>query len=414
MKLLQKTGKNYLLFTSILLVVTGCLIYFIMTSIIEEELTDNLYVNKVRITQQIMEGKTVPQLPPIIEIQELDFQQESNFIIKDTNIYDPNEQDFELFKEVTSVEDINGKTYVITVREILLEPEEYLYNIGLSLAIVMILLLFGLFLINKRISRNIWKPFYNNLEILKSYSLEKDNHIRLQSSDINEFTELNFAIEKLTDKIYTDYHTLKEFSENASHEMQTPLAIIQTKLEEAVQAPSLTKQQAGQIKSALAAVQRLSKLNHTLLFLTKLENRQFTDSESINFEDVIDKVLEQFEDFIQLKNLNIKKQLNPTIIQANPVLMDILLSNLISNAIKHNNPKGILRIELGSNSFTISNTSKPLTQPAEKMFERFVKADQSSKSLGLGLAIVKKICDSNSWKINYTNEGEWHVIKIYF
>ena len=415
MKLLKKTNRTYLFFSAILLLIAGCLLYAMMTTIIDDEITEKLFVNKERIVRQMEKGERVIQLPPVIEVEELLTPQEEQIIVKDTSLLDPVEDETELFREVTSIENINSKTYRITLRQVILEPHDYYNSIGLALAIVFALLLTGILLINWCVSKKLWSPFYQTLEKLKQFSLQDDKPVPLDDAGITEFKEMNHAIEHLTSKVRSDYHALKEFTENASHEIQTPLAVILAKLQELLQSAALSAEQAGQIQTAYASAQRLSKLNQTLLLLAKIENKQFPATEKISLTSAIQRQLELFADFIAAKHLNVKKKFHSeTSLSANALLLDVLLSNLIGNAIRHNIMNGNITIELSANTLSISNTGKPLIIPPEKLFERFAKADPASESLGLGLAIVKKLCDSYGWKIRYTVSDGCHVIEIVF
>ncbi|MCF8309377.1 MAG: hypothetical protein K9I68_10245 [Bacteroidales bacterium] len=414
MKLIQRSSRNFLLFTSILLIVNGGLIFYIMTSIIEEEINERLYISKERIIQRLKNSESIPHLPPDIEIKEITSYQGKKNGIKDTVRYDPIEKEKELFRELNATESINGKTYQITVRQLIPEPYEYLGSIGVAIALILGVLLAGVYFINRRISQRIWKPFYQNLTILKSYSLQADKPIQLQPSNISEFKELNKAVEHLTEKVRSDYHTLKAFTENAAHEMQTPLSIVRAKLEVALQDPSLSEKLTEQINSAFSASRRLANLNKTLLLLTKIENRQFEDNERVNLATVTEKVISQYQEFLQAKNLTLQKELESVEITVNPRLLDILISNLLNNAVKHNYQNGTVKIVLQHHSLSIKNTGRPLKYPPETMFARFVKADQSSQSTGLGLSIVKKICEIYHWSVKYANEGEWHLIQVYF
>lgn len=194
MKLLQRTNRIYLLFSALLLLIADLLLYYMMTSIMDEEDTEKLYLNKLRISRQLAEGKTVASIPPVLEIEELDGPQKEQQYTKTVTMFDPEEGEDELFREVTSIETIHGKTYRITVRQVILEPHDYIDSIGVALAIVLIMLLLGLLLINRLISRKLWKPFYNSLEILRKFSVQSDVPIEFPVSNISEFNELNEAL----------------------------------------------------------------------------------------------------------------------------------------------------------------------------------------------------------------------------
>jgi signal transduction histidine kinase len=386
-----------------------------MISTIEEEVIEKLLVNKQRILEKLEIGEPVPQLPPWIEVNELSENQKSTIIIKDTILYDPIEKEPEPFIEVTSIENIGGKSWRITLRQVILEPQDYWSTIGISLAVVLIILLSGLFIVNRFISRKLWRSFYQGLSYLKNFSLQEVKPIALEPSSISEFKELNEAIIKLTEKVRSDYYALKEFTENASHEIQTPLSIIQSKLELLVQSPNLEENDVEQLKSALSGTQRLSKLNQSLLLLTKIGNNQFPETQTVSLSQAIEKQIINLEEFIHAKNLTIEKQLIPDqTVTANDLLVDVLLANLLSNAIKYNSVGGIIRIKLQDHVLSVSNNGKQLSVAPEKMFERFKKADSSFDSLGLGLAIVKEICEINSWRVSYSVQDGWHILKVTF
>ncbi len=415
MNLLQKTNRNYLFFSAMLLLIAGTLLFMLITKNISNETNEKLFVNQERIKEQLERNEVVTHLPPVIEVVQLKIRENDSFVIKDTILYDPAEGEEELFREMTSVETINGITYRITMRQVMLEPHDFYHTIGFVLILVMVALLIGLLLINRIISRTLWKPFYQNLDMLKKFSLHENEKINLFPSGIMEFRELNEAIIKLTEKVRTDYQLLKEFTENASHEIQTPLAIVQVKLEMLLQSSGLNEDQLIQISSAYSSTQRLSKLNQTLLMLTKIGNHQFEEKENINLSETIEEQLKDLDDFIQAKNISVQKEIfsNP-VVKANLQLVETLLSNLLGNAIRHNVTDGKIKIELKDNSLVISNTGKLNNHSTEKLFERFTKADSTSESLGLGLAIVKKICDINSWQITYTIQDTLHLLKINF
>ena len=415
MKLLQKTNSYYFFFSAMLLILAGTLLYYILTGIIQKEITEKLVNNKDRIATQIKNGNKVIQLPPVIETTELEKFRPDELIIKNTVIYDSVENDKEPFTELIAFENINGKTYRIIVRQIILEPHDYYNSIAVTILLAIILLLISLLLLNRIILRNTWKPFHYNLEVLKNFSLQKNDSIKLLASNITEFMELNESIEKLTEKANADYQAQKEFIENASHEIQTPLSIIHAKLELLLQSDNLNEEQAVLIKSAYASLQRLSRLNNALLLLTKIENNQFVKKENISIGEMIEKQLKHVEDFIIVKKLAIEMIIEKDIIvTASKPLLDILLSNLMENAIKHTGYKGTIKIEIHGKILGISNAGHPLSVNPVEMFERFKKSDPSSASLGLGLSIVKKICDTNGWQVNYTSKNELHTFLVNF
>ena len=413
MRLLTKTNRIFLLTISFALVLIGISTYKFMRETIEEENTESLYMNKERV-KNLIKKDTIVQMPPIIEVKKLSGKSEKSLSFKDTVLYDPIEKEDEAFTQLTTIEEVNGKFYEITVRQARLETHDYLNNIGLSLGSVFLLILLVFSIINKRIAKKTWQNFYHNLDFLKNFSLETASKTKLHDSTIYEFQQLKEVTEKLTEKVKTDYQNLKDFSENAAHEMQTPLAIIQAKLEQILQSPEINKTQATKINDTILASKRLSKLNKNLLLLTKLENRQFHTTEQIDIELLLHQLMAEAEIFIESKNIELHSESEITLITANAFLTETLLSNLLNNAIKHNKQNGEISIFLKNNTLTIQNASEKLPKNPSEMFQRFTKQSSKSDSLGLGLSIAKKICDINEWAINYRIENNLNILEIQF
>lgn len=414
MKLLYKTSLINILLASTLLFVGCGFLYYLMTNTLEGEIDEKLLLDKERVVEKIKSGEEITSIRPIIRVHLLDKKVKPMVDVKSTFLYDPQEEDVEYFRELKSIDTIDGKSYKITVRQIILEPEDYVRKIGFTIVYAWIFLIIGFYFVNWKLSSKIWQPFKNNLDTLKNYKVGLNQPIHLENSSIKEFKELNSVISELTNKAIADYNSLKEFTENAAHEMQTPLAIIQSKLDEALQHSNLTEEQANSINAALTASKRLAKLNQTLLFLTKIENKQFIKEDECDLKVEIEKILVLMQDFIETKKITIHKSINHQSLKIDHLLLETLLFNLIGNAIKYNVTDGEIKISVEDNSLVIENRSNEVIESPEKMFDRFTKANQSSNSYGLGLAIVKKICEQYNYTISYTIEGKWHKILIVF
>lgn len=415
MKLFEKTRKTFILYSVIIFIISSSVIYFTLKNVITKKQDEKLLWDKELIARKIKYENPLP----IFDVE--DFKSENpprdTLYFKDTLMYHVvnNVEKYELYRQLTSVENLHGKTYRIITRSSLVRNQDFILAITISVGIVVLLLIITVYFVNNIIMRSAWLPFYNNLETLKNFTVENNRPLELQKSNVDEFQELNKSLTKLTNKINSDFNNLKEFTENASHEMQTPLAIMQSKSEILLQSDNLTSSQLSQIKTIYKSVQRLSKLNKTLLLLAKIENRQFKDMEKIHINDVIEKQLEIFDDFITNKKLKVDmRSAMEVVIEANPLLFDMIVSNLISNAIKHNISGGEIEILTTNLFLSVSNSGEPPKMESSSLFERFKKDSSSSNSFGLGLAIVKKICDNYNWKITHSYVEDQHNISIYF
>lgn len=250
---------------------------------------------------------------------------------------------------------------------------------------------------------------------MKQFNVSANNNLQLEESNINEFTELNQAVSLMTTRVSQDYNEIKNFTENASHEIQTPLAIIKSKLELLSQGESMKEEQMNTIQSMQEATNRLSKLNHSLILLTKIDNRQFSEKEEINVGILINKHLSNYEELLAAKLISVTKNIvGDVMLNMNEMLAEILISNLITNAIRHNVENGTIDIELKPHRLLISNTGMTLNADPAEMFERFKKDKVSSESLGLGLSIVKKICERYGYEICYRYADLLHITSISF
>ena len=328
--------------------------------------------------------------------------------------FDSLENDESPFRELSTVIPIQGINYLVTIRMSLVDNEELVLTLVAVQAALVVLLTIGLLLLNRSMSRKLWKPFYDTLTQLKAYELDKSEPINPQNTNIVEFDDLNKTIGHLTERNRKIFLQQKEFIENASHEMQTPLAIFQSKLDNFMQNPRLTEKEAMEILEMEQSVNRMSRLNKSLLLLSKIDNEQFADVEELELTQLAVPIVENLLPIAALDKVSIETTFHPLKIRANRTLIEILLNNLFQNAVRHNIPEGHVNIAIGNSSMLISNTGGSLTISRAEMFERFKKDSKNENSVGLGLAIIRKICDSNGYGLEYLYDSGRHVFVIAF
>ncbi len=277
-----------------------------------------------------------------------------------------------------------------------------------------ILMMGGFILLNKRISNRLWKPFYSSLGQIRDFNLHQQRPVAFADTDIEEFAELNQRLQQLISGNIAAYGQQKEFADNASHELQTPLAIIQSKLELLLQSQPLNTTQYELIEDAIKAITRVSRINKNLLLLTKMENSQYMEQERIDLSELLENTLQALLPFISNKQLQIKKEIVPKVhVNGNRILVEILLNNLLVNAIRYSSDNSNIELTLTTNRLIISNSGQsPLEQ--EQLFKRFATASSQKPGTGLGLAIVKEICTRYSWQISYTHYDLFHRFMIHF
>lgn len=308
---------------------------------------------------------------------------------------------------------IDNKHFLINAYAFAPEPEETVAGTIRSLTVVFVLLLVVVGITSVVVSKRILSPFHASLDAIENFNLKQRENLALPDTRTEEFRLLNSFLSKMTSKALDDYRTLKEFSENASHELQTPLAIIRGKLELLLQS-EINDDQAKLITSASEAVDKLARTNQALILLTKLDNQEYP-SQAINLSEATAKAILLLQELIDMKSITLETSITAGVMVAiHPALADILLMNLLSNAIRHNFEKGSIKIHLTNRHLTIENTGEPVRIPTDQLFVRFKKNSQSSDSAGLGLSIVKRICEINGFTINYYSIHELHRLEVAF
>lgn len=264
------------------------------------------------------------------------------------------------------------------------------------------------------ISNRVLFPFNQTLHAIQSFHLKDKKRLRFEKNRTKEFTELNNFLEKMTDKAIDDYAMLKEFGENASHELQTPLAIMRSKLD-LLSESEIDRDQALLICDIQKNIEKLSRINQSLILLSKLENNEYAATEDILFCRTAKETLSAFEELIEMKSLRLNKDIHKDVpLKFHPALAEILLNNLLSNAIRHNIKDGIIELTLTNKSFIIKNTGNPPSVPTDQLFQRFKKGNQCDNSIGIGLSIVKQISELNGFNISYIYAEGWHTLELNF
>ncbi len=238
-------------------------------------------------------------------------------------------------------------------------------------------------------------PFYEALRLVRGFKIGHSEPIAFPETGVDEFSFMIDNLKAATANVSEDYNILKEFTENASHEIQTPLAIIRSKLDLLIQEDNIPTRQVEALQSAYAAVKKLSLLNQALLLVAKIDNRQFENKTSINLLSILEEKLQQFQELWQFNRIELSAELHEANIVASPELIDILINNILSNATRHNMPNGIIKISLSGQSLQVINSGPGKSLDKKRLFRRFYKENSQSSNNGLGLSIVKQICEAS-------------------
>jgi len=407
MKLFTKYTRVNLLATIIIFLLSVVAFYFAIRFIVIDQVDSDLRIEEREIETYVKEHNALPEPIPVKD-QKISYSPSGDHSHKKrfTTIAIKGERDS--YRILQFGITVNEKNYMATVAKSL-EGTDDLANSILLISLATILLIMGASLIiNRVLLKRLWQPFYNSLDVLRNFRVDKKQSLDFPSTQIDEFTYMNQTIQKTTNQAQQEYSLLKEFTENASHEMQTPLAIIRSKLDLLIQDENLSEGQSKTMQSAYSAIEKLSRLNQSLLLLAKIENNQFAETTNINLKQKLEEKLDAFHELWQNQNISVSSSLGDATVSLNNELTDILLNNLLSNATRHNFSNGSIKIVLKEKTLEISNSSKEKELNSKQMFLRFFSQDKKSRYNGLGLSIIKQICDVSGFTIRYLFTGNEH------
>jgi len=417
MKIISKSILYFILISLPLLFIAGLISFLLIRNEIKDG-TDESLLNEKYNAEKLLNAQNTSKeiylsadsLSKIIPINTGAFS--SKF--SDTTVYFHQEDEIVSARLLRSYYEANGNAYQITIVKSTLEEEELLESIVPAFMIILAFLISSLILANWFLSKKLWNPFYITLEQLNNYEIKNHAPQQFTSTNTLEFHQLNQALNKLMDKIYCDYIEQKEFVENASHEMQTPLAVIKANLNLLIQSENLNEVEMNQLQTIDNTIKKLTSLNKSLLLLSKIENKQFIETENLSITAGFEKIYQNYSDFIEAKKIKFHLKINEDWkVTMNPDLAEILISNLLQNAIRHNIIEGKIEVIIDKNSFTISNTGQVPSLSEDEIFQRFKKNDATQDSLGLGLSIVKSILKTCDLRIEYHYKDFIHQFRVF-
>ena len=407
MKLLTKTSLNFISASVIFFLVGSVAMYFSVRNIIAEDLQNRLLQQQKDFFYNADQNNLTDLSSKLVFIQITDKEIMYSFsdtvlIVNDSYILYRKLQ----FSYLKDEQYYNVSILKNQIQSDSLIKKIVIMNVGFAMLFFLIM-----FFVNRHSIKSALSVFYSTIRKLEDFELSKLQTLTLETAEVQEIKKLNEVFEKMATQIYNDFEAQKEYTENVSHELQTPLAIISYKADELMQADNLSKEQLEQLALLLETTNRLSKINQALIFLTKIDNRFYSQGSSFSLNDLIKEKLQIFETAIQDKNLKLKLDLlDITQIYMNPYLAETLIINLIKNAIIHNLNGGLLRIHLSNNILSISNSGSPLSFPEKDIFKRFTRSEDSKKNLGIGLSIVQRICELYNFDLKYKFQMEHNFI----
>jgi signal transduction histidine kinase len=423
-KLLHETLVYYAKFGIALLLLTVPPFYYLYDKHYAHEMDELLLGRKEEFIRKSLQSLRADEIPIWNKFNDEDERilpdrrqpQEDVFAV--VYVYDEQEGEKAPYRVLYSKIQIENQPYTLMLRLNIHEARNIFWSAILFQFAMFVGLMFGFVLITQLVYKKIWRPFYLTLRQVEAFNIRDSEVPQFPKTFIREFSQLNSALEKLASNNLQAYKTQKEFTENASHEMQTPLAIFQSKLDILIQQPRLSEEQLRLIQSLYDTASRLARMNKNLLLLAKMDNLQFMDKETLNIPQMLTDLLPSFEEQAESNGIRFQANINPENfrLQANKTLLEVLVNNLLTNAIKYNTPNGILSVSFRDRCLTVENTGLAKELDKTLLFRRFSRLHERTKGNGngLGLAIVQQICLLNRWAVEYGYDRSRHKFSVIF
>ncbi len=417
MKLLNYTSGYFSILLMVIIPVWAGIFYFAMLDEVYDSMDDGLDNQRQLIISKASQDSTI--------VNHTNFE-EGNYSVQpisaglarrhtdtyiDTLMYMQNEQDFEPVRMLQTVFRKGEKYYQMRVITSMVEEDDLIMELTYALLWLYFGLILTILVLNNFLLRNIWKPFYRVIVQLQDFKLNNVQRLKPFTTNVDEFNVMQDAVQHFLENNIAVYNQQKQFIENASHELQTPLAIAINKLELLAENRILGDKDAGLLNSALNNLERLKRLNQSLLLLSKIENDQYADPKEVNINLLTKRLMEDFADQITFYELRFHLREDGEFVpKLNADLADVLLSNLIKNAIKHTAGGGLIEIIIDDNQFVIQNEGAEALDE-DVIFQRFYKGSSAASSTGLGLAIAKAVAKASHLQLVYRFDKK-HIFTV--
>lgn len=415
---LSKIYKKYTLFVLILVLIIGSLAhYFVINHFIHHSADHTLREYRQNIEQHINRYDTLIVMDnPLLNTSQLtsvpvEAEVHESGYFRDSLVYNDYKKETVVYRLLSFTVKANGQNYLLTLWQATVDTEDILMAVAVSLCILFALFILFYFYLTKWFIGTLWKPFYLILEQLKEVNPATLNAVTIPACQVDEFNTLKRVVNLMLDRIQKNYINLRELTETSAHELQTPLSIVKARLELLQQSELNNEQNTELIRSVSTAVNRVIRLNQFMLMIARINNDQFPAKHSVTLNTFFDDFLLSYEDIAEVKHLQIDKRYSDKLVlDLHPQLAEILVSNVLSNAIRYNIPNGKIIIRIDAGEATVSNTYGNMI-PQGDLFARFNRSQQNKESTGLGLTAVKSICTKN--RLEVTAEADAQLFHIH-
>lgn len=421
MKLLYRIIIRTSLVLTIVLGVWAVFFYIAVIDEVNDEVDDSLEDYSETIIIRALAGEELPSKNDgsnnqyyLTEVSEEYAEQNEDICYKDSMVYITEKEETEPARILTTIfKDKNGLYYELTVSTPTIEKDDLKDAIQGWIIFLYGVLLFTIIIIYIWVFHRNMKPLYLLLNWLDNYRIGNNNQPLQNDTKITEFKKLNEAAIRNAERSERLFEQQKQFIGNASHEMQTPLAICRNRLEMLMEDDSLTEKQLEELIKTHQTLEHITKLNKSLLLLSKIDNGQFSDTKNINMNEALKRYVDDYKEVYAYRHIQLEIEEKGIFhIKMNESLAIALLTNLLKNAYVHNIDNGHIHIEITNRHIIFSNSGIEQPLDAKHVFERFYQGNKKEGSTGLGLAITESICKLQNLNLYYYFANSEHCFKI--
>jgi signal transduction histidine kinase len=412
------------LLTGIVVVLSGWAVcfYFAIVDEINDEIDDSLEDYSELIIIRSLAGKELPSSDSgsnnqyfLREVSEAYVRTRERIRYQDTMVYIAEKKETEPARILTTIfRNDAGQYYELSVSTPTIEKQDLRESIFYLLIGLFVILLVTILIINIWVFYRSMKPFYVLLHWLGDYRLGQTHKPLYNPTHTSEFQKLNDTVIRFAQHSEEVFQQQKQFIGNASHEIQTPLAVCRNRLEMLMEDETLTEQQLGEIIKTYETLEYVSKLNKSLLLLSKIDNHQYSETSKVCLNDILHSLIPDFEEVYAFKEVSLSLEENARLCaDMNEVLATVLMTNLLKNAFVHNVEDGAIRITINKESICFSNTGTLVALDEKRVFERFYQGNKKEGSTGLGLAISNAVCRQFNLELKYVFKDGMHQFWVH-
>ncbi len=421
MKLVNVLTLRLSVAAALVLAFWSVLFYFAIISEINDETDDSLEDHAELLIQRALAGEPLPETGRgtnneyfMHEVSLRYADTHSHIRYEDSEIYIEAKREYEPSRTISYIfQDDKGRFFEMVVFTPTIDKDDLKKAIATWLGVLYFSILIGIIVVNRTTLRRSMRPLHRLLDWLDNFRLGAENAPLEMNSRITEFRRLGETAEVNMRRNEQLFEQQKLFIANSSHEMQTPLAVIQSRLEMLMDDGGLSEQQLGEIVKTLRTVENLSRTNRSLLLLCKIDNGQFTETSPVSLANVIRQLLPDMERVYSSHNISVSSYFSGDLtMEMSDVLANALISNLLKNAFVHNREGGSISVSIAENMLRIANTGQAEPLDKDRIFERFYHSPGKKSSTGLGLSIAAAICRLYSLSLEYRFVEGMHVFEI--